>query len=369
MQEALTGIDATGPRLIAPEELATWLDAHPGWIVDGGKLTRKLTFPDFTEALALANAIGVAADEANHHPDLHVGWQALRVAWSTHDVGGISNLDLELANRTDALARTQAPSQPRTPSMRPPAEGPTLDADEPESLARERLLEFLAGILGKPMPMVLSHFAQALTHPSYANENGGEDNQRLEFLGDAVLGLCVSEHLATAHADADEGALTRMRSSLVNSEALAAWARSTDLGLAIAFGRGARALERTRTNVLADAAEALVACVYITYGLEGARKLTAHMMEGLLASSLDSRDPKSELQERVQACGLPAPRYELRGMQGPEHDAIFEVAVLVGETSLGVGRGASKRVATKDAARVALEGSAFLELISTSKKT
>lgn len=355
--------------LVVPEDLHAWLAAHPGWTVENGKLARKLTFPDFAEALRLANAVGEAAEMANHHPDLTVSWQSLHVAWSTHDVGGISNLDLALATRTDELAAiTSAGSPSKRPSMRPPAGGPALDAAAPEAIARTRLLERIASTLGKEMPLMLSHFDQALTHPSYANENGGEDNQRLEFLGDAVLGLCVSEHLSAAHPDADEGSLTRMRSSLVNSEALATWARSADLGDAIAFGRGARALERSRTNVLADAAEALVACVYITYGLEGARQLTTHMMEALLASPLDSRDPKSELQERVQACGLPAPRYELRGTEGPEHDAIFEVVVLVGETVLGVGRGASKRIATKDAAKVALEGSAFGELISAAKK-
>lgn len=360
--------DTAGPvRLVGDADLATWQSAHPGWSIEDGKLTRILTFPDFACALALANLIGAAAEEANHHPDLHVGWQVLRVAWSTHDVGGISNLDLALAERTDELRHQNRPStralpDSRTLSQSNPSEG------EPEDEARAILLARLADVLGKDASVPLSHFAQALTHPSFANENGGDDNQRLEFLGDAVLGLCVSEHLANAHPDADEGALTRMRSSLVNSEALAAWARSAGLGDAIAFGKGARALERTRTNVLADAAEALVACVYITYGLEGARKLTAHMTENMLASPLDSRDPKSELQERVQACGLPAPRYELRSTEGPEHDATFEVVVLVGDSVLGVGRGASKRVATKDAAKVALESPAFAELISTTKK-
>lgn len=354
---------ASGPWLVSPEELASWLVAHPGWSIQDGKLARRLTFPDFASALALANAIGEAAEEANHHPDLHVGWQVLRVEWSTHDVGGISNLDLALAERTD-LESARANKGVVPGGAVPPIVN---DDGEPEGVARAALLQRLAVVLGRDTSS-LAHFAQALTHPSYANENGGQDNQRLEFLGDAVLGLCVSEHLSERHPEADEGALTRMRSSLVNSEALAAWARSADLGDAIAFGRGARALERTRTNVLADAAEALVASVYITFGLEGARRLTAHMTEAMLASPLDSRDPKSELQERVQACGLPAPRYELRSTEGPEHDAIFEVAVLVGDTLLGVGRGASKRVATKEAAKNALDSAELASLISSSTK-
>ena len=115
-------------------------------------------------------------------------------------------------------------------------------------------------------------FEEALTHPSYANEAGSRDNQRLEFLGEAVLGLCVSEMLSTSHAEADEGQLTRMRSALVNGEALAMWGRRVALGACVQLGKGARlGTEREQTNVLADATEALVAAVYECRGLEGAR--------------------------------------------------------------------------------------------------
>src|SRR5690606_2026533 len=126
--------------------------------------------------------------------------------------------------------------------------------------ARRRVEARIVTIVGDG---AMPRFDEALTHPSYANESSAPDNQRLEFLGDAVLGLCVSELLVRTRPEADEGTLTRMRSGLVNAEALAQWARAERIGEAIALGRGARAgTEREQTNVLADAVEALVACVY-----------------------------------------------------------------------------------------------------------
>jgi ribonuclease-3 len=171
------------------------------------------------------------------------------------------------------------------------------------SQAREMLRARIEGLVG---PGPIPRLDESLTHPSYGNEVGMRDNQRLEFLGDAVLGLCVSEMLVVAHADADEGVLTRMRSALVNGEALAAWARSVDLGSCVAFGRGAMlGSERERTKVLADATEALVAAVYEAHGLAGARALVGDIVHELLADAeaLSVRDPKSALQERVQAGG------------------------------------------------------------------
>ena len=178
----------------------------------------------------------------------------------------------------------------------------------------------------------LPRFDEALTHPSFANESEATDNQRLEFLGDAVLGLCVSELLAKSRPDADEGALTRMRSALVNAEALARWARAEGIGGALALGKGARSgTEREQTNVLADAVEALVASIYEARGLEGARRLVEHVVREpmLEASQLGTRDPKSLLQEQVQASGLGAPTYRVKGMSGPQHDPTFQVEVLI----------------------------------------
>ena len=224
---------------------------------------------------------------------------------------------------------------------------------EERSKLKARLLE----ILGEEPEAEIARFDEALTHPSFANESSAPDNQRLEFRGDAVLGLCVSELLARSQPEADEGALTRMRSALVNAEALARWARSEGIGDALALGKGARAgTEREQTNVLADAVEAIVASVYEARGLEGARKLVEHVVRDPMqeAAHLGSRDPKSLLQEQVQARGLAAPTYRVKEMRGPQHDPTFEVEVLIGAEVLGVGEGRSKRVAERAAALAVL---------------
>lgn len=224
--------------------------------------------------------------------------------------------------------------------------------------ARARLKERVTAIVGEGE---IPRFDEALTHPSYANESSEPDNQRLEFLGDAVLGLCVSELLARERPEADEGVLTRMRSALVNAEALAVWARAEGIGEAIALGKGARAgSEREQTNVLADAVEALVASVYEARGLEGARSLVEQVVREPMqeAARLGSRDPKSLLQEQVQALGLAAPTYRVRGMRGPQHDPTFEVEVIVGDAVAGLGEGRSKRVAERAAALAALTDAA-----------
>jgi ribonuclease-3 len=220
--------------------------------------------------------------------------------------------------------------------------------------ARDALRAHLVALVGDgPLPRL----EEALTHPSFANETGMPDNQRLEFLGDAVLGLCVSELLSTAHAEADEGKLTRMRSALVNAEALAGWARRVGLGACIAFGRGAKlGTEREQTNVLADAAEALVAAVYDARGLDGARALVRDVVRDLFdrLDTLSAADPKSALQEMVQAQGLTAPVYRVVEVRGAPHEQVFEVEVLVEGTALARGEGRSKRLAERAAAVAAL---------------
>ncbi|MGK4006655.1 ribonuclease III [Sorangium sp. So ce1036] len=209
----------------------------------------------------------------------------------------------------------------------------------------------------------LPHLEEALTHPSFSNEQRGSrrvDNQRLEFLGDAVLGLCVTELLMERFPGAREGELSMMRSALVNTDALAAWARGIELGAALRVGRGAEvAGERDQTNVLADAAEALVAALYLDRGFESARalsrKIVASPLEKLASGSSLGRDAKSELQERVQARGAASPRYRLVGTEGPDHDRAFLVAVEVDGEVIGTGQGRSKKLAEQAAARAALE--------------
>ena len=221
--------------------------------------------------------------------------------------------------------------------------------------ARDGLRARVEALVG---PGPIARLDEALTHRSFANEAGVPDNQRLEFLGDAVLGLCVSELLATTHADADEGKLTRMRSALVNAEALASWARRVELGACIALGRGATlGTERERTNVLADAVEAVVAAVYEARGLAGARALVREVVGELLGKgdSLEMRDPKSALQELVQARRMPAPTYRVVDLRGAPHEQVFQVEVVLGESPIGRGEGRSKRTAERAAATAALE--------------
>jgi ribonuclease-3 len=206
-------------------------------------------------------------------------------------------------------------------------------------------------------PGAIPRFDEALTHPSFANEVDVADNQRLEFLGDAVLGLCVSEMLAAAHPAADEGQLTRMRSALVNANALAAWARRVDLGGCIALGRGAQlGTEREQTSVLADATEALIAAIYDARGLGGARSLVQDIVGELLedADALETRDPKSALQELVQARGMPAPTYRVIDVRGAPHEQTFDVEVVFADTKTARGEGRSKRLAERAAAAAAL---------------
>lgn len=202
-----------------------------------------------------------------------------------------------------------------------------------------------------------SSLEQALTHPSHANErHGAFDNQRLEFLGDAVLGLCASELIYRSFPDADEGVLTRLRAQLVNAEALASWGRSIGLSSLIKLGRGAASAGlRDSTNVLADAVEALIAAAYLEGGLEGARRLCAAIVEHGLdaAKKSTTRDAKSALQERLQALGLPAPTYELIDTRGPAHERWFTVRV-TGASVTGQGEGRSKRAAEQAAAAAAL---------------
>lgn len=207
----------------------------------------------------------------------------------------------------------------------------------------------------------------ALVHPSFANEQPAEargDNQRLEFLGDAVLGVCVSEQLMDRFTHIDEGELTVMRASLVNADALAEVARELGLGAALLMGRGAEAAgERHRTNVLADALEALVGAVFQDDGLDGARRLCRSMVadriDALHARGGIERDGKSRLQERLQAQGLPPPSYRVVRAEGPPHARSFLVEVEIdrdGQAPLvaGHGTGRSKKLAEQAAASEAL---------------
>ncbi|MEM1029264.1 MAG: ribonuclease III [Myxococcota bacterium] len=217
----------------------------------------------------------------------------------------------------------------------------------------------LCGRLGlDPPPARLS---EALTHPSWANENPGEpDNQRLEFLGDSVLGLCVSEMLMAAFSDVDEGGLTVMRAALVNATALSSAAARLDIAPALRLGRGAEAAgERHRPNVLADATEAIIGAVYLEGGMPAARPLSRRVVgedfDRLVARGGIERDAKSRLQERLQADGLAPPGYVVVDEHGPPHARTFSVEATLPGGTRHRGEGRSKKAAEQAAARVALQ--------------
>jgi ribonuclease III len=199
------------------------------------------------------------------------------------------------------------------------------------------------------------HLLTALTHPSFSNEmRDGIDNQRLEFLGDAVLELCVTDWLFRSYPDADEGDLTRRRAQVVNADALAEFARHVGIDQALRLGRGAEANGlRQSKNVLADAVEALLACAYLDAGLPAARSACEAIVQHSL-EAMELSDPKSELQERLQGQKLGAPVYRVVATGGPAHEKWFAIEVVVAGATLGSGKGRSKRAAERAAAREAL---------------
>lgn len=202
---------------------------------------------------------------------------------------------------------------------------------------------------------------RALTHSSLAVEQHrmGEDNERLEYLGDAVLEHLVSRHLYDAHPEMREGALTRLRSALVCEGALSSAARRLGIGEHILLSRGEEQCGgRDKDSILSDAFEAVLAAVYLDGGLDAARKLAEQYV--LSAENLDNRsstkDSKTAFQELIHADHKGRTiRYELIGESGPDHKKLFTMRVLVDETEWGMGSGPSKQAAGQAAAQMAIE--------------
>ena len=216
----------------------------------------------------------------------------------------------------------------------------------------------LGDVLGVELPEELA--VQALTHRSYAYENGGlPHNERLEFLGDAVLELVVTEYLYRAYPDRPEGDLAKIRASLVNTYVLADIARemgSDGLGALLRLGRGEELTAgRDKHSILADTLEAVFGAVYLTHGLEVARSV----VEGIIGERLRvvptlgaALDWKTSLQEKCAALGRPKVRYEITST-GPDHAKTFTAEALVGEEALGHGSGRTKKEAEQKAAEEA----------------
>jgi ribonuclease-3 len=201
---------------------------------------------------------------------------------------------------------------------------------------------------------------RALTHPSYVNEHPdeGPDNQRLEFLGDAVLGFAVTAWLFEHYPDFHEGKMTRLRAALVREETLACFARQLELGEMFRLGRGEEeGGGRGRPTNLENTFEALLGALYLDGGMEPVRRLLYLLVEPAALAILDAeadRDAKSLLQERTQAeLGL-MPRYRIVAESGPDHDKTFVAEVLLGQRVAGRGEGHSKQDAEQAAARQTL---------------
>lgn len=202
---------------------------------------------------------------------------------------------------------------------------------------------------------------EALVHSSYVNEHPEgttESNERLEFLGDAVLSLVMSEALFKRHRDEPEGVLTTRRAAIVSTRGLARIARRLDLGTALVLGQGAEnSGERGRSSVLAGLFESIVAAIYLDQGLEPAREfiLTAAAQEIEAALPIDAlKAPKSRLQERAFATTGRAPSYRIVSAEGPDHDRRFVVEASIDGVVLGAGEGRSRREAETIAAEAAL---------------
>jgi ribonuclease-3 len=201
----------------------------------------------------------------------------------------------------------------------------------------------------------------ALTHSSFLNEHldlDWEDNERLEYLGDAVLDFLLAEHLYLRLPNASEGELTALRAALVRRDTLARFASDLDLGSLLLLGHGeAETGGRARAATLCAAFEALVGALYLDQGIGGVSDFVTPFVERELPLALDEssgKDPKSRLQELSQGVLGLTPRYRATSAEGPEHAKVFTVHVVIGEMICGQGEGPSKQVAAQQAAAEAL---------------
>lgn len=199
----------------------------------------------------------------------------------------------------------------------------------------------------------------ALTHRSFAYEHGGlPTNERLEFLGDSVLGIVVTEALYTRYPDWTEGQLAKMRAAVVNANALADVARTLGLGDYLYLGRGEETTGgRDKSSILADTTEALFGAVFLTAGIDAARQVIHGLFDPLIEQAAElgaGLDWKTSLQEVAAAAGLGLPEYRVTNV-GPDHAKEFSAEAVLGGAVLGSGAGRSKKVAEQQAAAAAYQ--------------
>jgi ribonuclease-3 len=203
--------------------------------------------------------------------------------------------------------------------------------------------------------------SRALTHRSYLNEHPDalEDNERLEFLGDAVLDFLVGEWLYNRFPEMEEGGLTQMRSAFVQTGQLANFAREIGLDNAIRLGRGElKSGGKLRNSLLCDVFEAVIGALLLDQGMDMVKRFIYPLLEGAVNEIITKRkneDPKSMLQEWAQAKGFPPPKYLTINVSGPDHAKIFEVEARVNNRVVAVGEAMSKQAAEKSAAQKALD--------------
>lgn len=227
----------------------------------------------------------------------------------------------------------------------------TLTGESPQEFARRLKLSISDSLL----------LNRALTHRSYLNEHPEaiEDNERLEFLGDAVLDFLVGAWLYNHFPEMAEGELTRLRSALVRTEQLAEFAQEIDLGSVMRLGRGEdEGGGRERQALLCATFEALVGAIYLSGGIEAVQEFVEPMLleaADMILTARKEQDPKSLFQEWIQSQGYGPPLYRTVATTGPDHAKSFEVEVVVNDKIYGRGRGHSKQAAAKAAARDALQ--------------
>ncbi|MDO9592482.1 MAG: ribonuclease III [Erysipelotrichaceae bacterium] len=202
---------------------------------------------------------------------------------------------------------------------------------------------------------------EALTHSSYSNERRGEsipNNERLEFLGDAVLSIAISDRLFNQHQSFPEGELTKIRSKIVCEATLSECASRLKLGDAMRFGKGEEMTGgRKRASILADAFEAMIAAIYLDGGMEAATNFVYRNLETAIQDATSGKvflDYKTHLQELIQVQRDNRIRYEIVAEEGPDHSKVFHTHVLLNEIILGEGQGRSKKEAEQEAAKAAI---------------
>ena len=219
----------------------------------------------------------------------------------------------------------------------------------------------LAQRLNLPFGDDLRLLTRALTHRSYVNEHPDvpSDNERLEFLGDAVLDFVVGAWVYNHYPEMAEGDLTRMRSALVRTETLAGFSRYLNIGPAMRLGRGElQAGGRDRDALLCATFEAIIGALYQCVGLDAVKAFAMPLLENAadeIVLQMTTLDPKSRLQEWTQAQALGIPRYATTQTEGPDHAKVFVVEVQLGSKTIGKGQGASKHAAQEAAAQNALD--------------